>query len=104
MDFGNFVAAGTDFSQESSSQDPFSQSQDTFTQVNPADGTVLTGEKLLAQPYKVFVIIHYPYHDLDLARNPVHVGHILKSTCILVYVTKDHYIQGSLYQGACKAV
>jgi hypothetical protein len=56
MDFGNFVAAGTDFSQESSSsQDPFSQSQDTFTQPNLGDGTILTGDKLLAQPYKVIL-------------------------------------------------
>lgn len=52
MDFGDF-AAGTDFSQESSSQDPFSQSQDVFTQPNMGDATVLTGDKLLAQPYKV---------------------------------------------------
>jgi len=54
MDFGNFVAAGTDFSSQesSSSQDPFSQSQgqDVFT--HPGDGTQL-GDKLLAQPYKV---------------------------------------------------
>lgn len=62
MDFGSFVGAGTDFSQESSSQDPFSQSQDTFTQGNPGDGTVLTGENLLAQPYKVAKI------DIDYAK------------------------------------
>ncbi|XP_060588425.1 condensin complex subunit 2-like [Ruditapes philippinarum] len=63
MDFGNFVAAGTDFSQESSSsQDPFSQSQDTFTQPNLGDGTILTGDKLLAQPYKVAKI------DIDYAK------------------------------------
>ncbi|XP_045188524.2 condensin complex subunit 2-like isoform X2 [Mercenaria mercenaria] len=62
MDFGNFVAAGTDFRQESSSQDPFSQSQDTFTQVNPGDGTMLTGDKLIAQPYKVAKI------DIDYAK------------------------------------
>ena len=56
IEFGNFTAAGTDFSQESSSQDPFSQSQDIFTQLNPQEsleGTILSGDKLLAQPYKV---------------------------------------------------
>jgi len=54
MDFGTFEGAGTDFIQESSSsQDPFSQSQDTFTQANATDATMLTGDKLLAQPYKV---------------------------------------------------
>ena len=56
IEFGNFTAAGTDFSQESSSQDPFSQSQDNFTQLNALEnleGTILSGDKLLAQPYKV---------------------------------------------------
>lgn len=55
VDFGNFVDGGTDYTDEiSSSQDPFSQSQDVFTQGNnTADGTVLSGDKLLAQPYKV---------------------------------------------------
>ena len=66
IEFGNFTAAGTDFSQESSSQDPFSQSQDPFTQLNPQDsleGTILSGDKLLAQPYKVRLFVS-PSHNL----------------------------------------
>lgn len=63
LDFGNFMETGPDYTQEStSSQDPFSQSQDTFTQVNPVDGTLLTGDKLIAQPYKVAKI------DIDYAK------------------------------------
>jgi len=74
MDFGGFADKGTDLSQESSSQDPFSQSQDTFTQPNLGDATMFTGEKLLAQPYKVTgvlilllpnALLKLPHYEID---------------------------------------
>ncbi|WAR21575.1 CND2-like protein [Mya arenaria] len=84
VDFGNFVAAGTDFNSESSSsQDPFSQSQDTFTQANPGDGTLLTGNTLLAQPYKVAKIdIDYAKtaKKLDVKRLKSSMWHLLKAS------------------------
>lgn len=61
MDFGDFGAKEIEDSQESSSQDPFGQSQDPFTQNFTANESIL-GDKLLAQPYKVNKI------DIDYAK------------------------------------
>ncbi|KAL3863722.1 hypothetical protein ACJMK2_005465 [Sinanodonta woodiana] len=46
----NFTAEGNEFG---NSLDMFSQSQQNFTASSSMDGTILSGDKLLAQPYKV---------------------------------------------------
>lgn len=83
IDFGNFVAAGTDLTQESSSsQDPFSQTQDVFTQPQPGDATILSMDKLLAQPYKVAKIdIDYAKtaKKLDVKRLKSSMWHLMKA-------------------------